>query len=415
MLKAIVEKKDIDTIGFKASSFRQTILAHAEQHSPAKASFHQLNFVARSARAAIAAAKNSDRLSFGQKFVREPNHHGSLARAPNRHVPHADDNPFQPFLFEPAIHVHPRAKARDRSVYQRKRPEHNSQRARHVHRAAPPKCLAICASARCVAPRLLSTSAFAFSPILRWRSGSRNNSIHATPASSGLSTWMAAPAATNREAISAKFSIEGPNTGILPNAAGSRILCPPDGTSEPPTNAPSARRYNDASSPMLSSRITFTSSGIDPLLAVVASCPGSTIFNCERRINFRRDSWMNSAAASKRSGLRGASTNSARGNSPCTTPKAMSANGSSAATTLPATTTGARPRARASVSSHLERSVASGSAMSYLRFPLTRTRSAGAPSARMRSASFSLCIKKVLAFSSVLRRNGRKKKPNLLR
>src|SRR5260370_30252634 len=109
MLKAVIEKKDIDTIGLKASPFRQTILAHAEQYSPAKASFHQLNFVARAARAAIAAAKNSVRLSFGQKFVREPNHHGSLARAPNRHVPHPNENPFQPFLFKPAIHVHRRA------------------------------------------------------------------------------------------------------------------------------------------------------------------------------------------------------------------------------------------------------------------------------------------------------------------
>src|SRR5258708_21203109 len=137
MLKAVIEKKDIETTGLKASPFRQTILAHAEQYSPAKASFHQLNFVARAARAAIAAAKNSDRLSFGQKFVREPNHHGSLARAPNRHVPHADDNPFQPFLFEPAIHVHPRPKARDRSVYQRNRPEHNSHPPPHLHPPPP--------------------------------------------------------------------------------------------------------------------------------------------------------------------------------------------------------------------------------------------------------------------------------------
>jgi len=35
------------------------------------------------------------------------------------------------------------------------------------------------------------------------------------------------PAETKREAISAKFSIEEPNTGIFPKAAGSRILWPP--------------------------------------------------------------------------------------------------------------------------------------------------------------------------------------------
>ena len=100
------------------------------------------------------------------------------------------------------------------------------------------------------APSLPGSSppvASAFSPIARVRSASRSCSIHVTPASSGLSTCTAAPAATNRDAISAKFSIDGPNTGILPNAAGSRILCPPDSTRDPPTKTPSANRYNELS------------------------------------------------------------------------------------------------------------------------------------------------------------------------
>src|SRR6201998_204168 len=86
---------------------------------------------------------------------------------------------------------------------------------------------------------------------------------------------------------------------------------------------------------------------------------------------------MNSAASSKRSGFRGARTNSALGCSPCTTPKAINASGSSVATTLPATTIGERPCRRASVSSQVESGVAAGSSMSYLRLPLTETRSAG--------------------------------------
>jgi len=44
---------------------------------------------------------------------------------------------------------------------------------------------------------------------------------------------MAAPAETKREAISVKFSIDGPNTGIFPKAAGSRILCPPGRNERP--------------------------------------------------------------------------------------------------------------------------------------------------------------------------------------
>jgi len=61
---------------------------------------------------------------------------------------------------------------------------------------------------------------FAVAPIRVIRSGDRSNSIHVTPASSGLSTCIAASAATNRCDISAKFSIDGPNTGTFANAAG---------------------------------------------------------------------------------------------------------------------------------------------------------------------------------------------------
>src|ERR1700704_1401723 len=144
-------------------------------------------------------------------------------------------------------------------------PQQNAKGPRKLHRRGAPSSFKnpeIIVSARSVAPRLSSTKARAESPIFRMRSGSRKNSIHATPASSGLSTCTAAPADTKRAAISEKFSIEGPNTGILPKAAGSRILWPPDGTREPPTNTPSAQRYREANSPMLSNSNTVTSLGI---------------------------------------------------------------------------------------------------------------------------------------------------------
>ena len=111
------------------------------------------------------------------------------------------------------------APANIQSIQFRKGPEDNSQAARQIHRVASPRYLEISARARSVAPRLLSTKCFAFSPIFWRRSGLRSNSIQATPASSGLSTWMAASAATKRAAISAKFSLDGPNTGSLPKAA----------------------------------------------------------------------------------------------------------------------------------------------------------------------------------------------------
>src|SRR5260221_12901742 len=107
-------------------------------------------------------------------------------------------------------------------VHLRKGPEDDLESARQIHRAALPRYFEISARARSVAPRLLSTSCFAFSPILWRRSGLRSRSIHATPASSGLSTLMAASAAKKREAISAKFSMESPKTGTLSNAEGGR-------------------------------------------------------------------------------------------------------------------------------------------------------------------------------------------------
>src|SRR5213082_2639076 len=204
----------------------------------------------------ITSAENRNALPFRKKLFREQDHHGSLAGASHGEIPNANDCAFQALLLKPAFLVQQDTQPYSASIEQGKWPKENAQKRVNVHRPAPFKCMAIFSSARPVAPRLPSTRLRALSLISFMRCGLRSNAIHAKPTSSGLSTWMAAPAATKREAISAKFSIEGPKTGTLPNAAGSRILCPPDGTSEPPTKAPSASPYTEANSPMLSSRIT---------------------------------------------------------------------------------------------------------------------------------------------------------------
>src|SRR5712691_3027729 len=77
---------------------------------------------------------------------------------------------------------------------------------------------------------------------------------------------------------------------------------------------------------------------------MTGGCAGPGIGNWDRRMNLRCDSSINSAAASKRSGLRGASTRSAFGYSPCKVPNAMSGSGSSVATTLPETMRAQRPK-----------------------------------------------------------------------
>ena len=117
---------------------------------------------------------------------------------------------------------------------------------------------------------------------------------------------------------------------------------------------------------------------------------------------------MNAAAASNRSGLRGANTSRALRYSPCATPNAISASGSSVATTLPATISGRRPFLASSASSHSASGVLFGSSKSYFRFPAILTFSGEAPNALTRSASFSLCIQKPAARPSASFKNGRR-------
>src|SRR5260370_31595182 len=123
-----------------------------------------------------------------------------------------------------------------------------------------------------------------------------------------------------------KSTREGTKTGSLEKPAVMRILEKQKSRSGPPTKTPSARRYREASSPMESSNRTVTSSEMPLWLGfALGEMPGPGRDNWERRINFRGDSSMKSAAGGKRSGFRGARTGRGLGKLPCTTPKARHA------------------------------------------------------------------------------------------
>src|SRR5690242_21333227 len=112
MLKAIVEEKNINRLlRLKPLTFSKTIFAHAKCHAPLQPKFHQLDFVARSICAAITAAENRNPLPFRKKLFCEPDHHRSLARAPNGEIPDAYDCAFQALPFVPSFLVHPDRKS----------------------------------------------------------------------------------------------------------------------------------------------------------------------------------------------------------------------------------------------------------------------------------------------------------------
>src|SRR6266403_407106 len=127
-------------------------------------------------------------LSFREKLLSEPDHHRRLARPSDSKIPHADNFCFQALLLEPTVRVKPNARADSSTIQNRKRPEKHSQRLGSVHHRPPARHTAISVTARSVAPRELATNWRAASLIFFMRSGLRNNSIQATPASSGLST-----------------------------------------------------------------------------------------------------------------------------------------------------------------------------------------------------------------------------------
>src|ERR1700680_2792154 len=191
VLKTVVKDENVDgLLPLDASTFGKAIFAYAKRNPALQAMLHQLDFVACAARTAIPPAENSDTLPFREKFSREPQNHGRLAGATDSQIANANHLAAQTPRLQPTLLIKPGAHTNVTAIHNRKRPEQDSHQKRKIHpfsRAAPSRCRAISAMARSVAPRLLSTSLRAVSPIRAARSGLRMNSIQATPASSGLS------------------------------------------------------------------------------------------------------------------------------------------------------------------------------------------------------------------------------------
>src|SRR2546426_5250194 len=189
MLKTVIQQKNVDgLLRFESVTLSETVLAHAKRNATLEAGFHQLDFVAGSVCAAIASTQNRNALSFREKLFSEPDHHGRLASSSDGEIAHTDDCSFQPLLLQPTMRVEPSPRANGDAIHQRQRPKKRSQQRPSVHRPPPSRRAAISATARSVAPRESVTNSRSVSPSFFMRSGLRNSSIQATPASSGLST-----------------------------------------------------------------------------------------------------------------------------------------------------------------------------------------------------------------------------------
>ena len=189
MLKTIIQEKNVDgLLRFEPAPLGEAVSANTKRHAILEAKFHQLDFITGSVYAAVATTQYRNLFPFREKLLSEPDYHRRLPRASDGKIPHADDPSFQPLLLQPTVCVKPDAHADAGTIQDRKRPKKRSQQRPSVHRPAPSRRAAISATARSVAPRESVTNWRAVSPIFFMRSGLRNSSIQATPASSGLST-----------------------------------------------------------------------------------------------------------------------------------------------------------------------------------------------------------------------------------
>ena len=165
---------------------------------------------------------------------------------------------------------------------------------------------------------------------------------------------------------------------------------PPRGTRLPPTNATAPSPYIAARSPIVSSR------KILPAPTLSSVVPGR-FRNSLARANSNPLAATIPATAANRSGCRGASTITARGSSPTpqATPPAASSPHPPACSHRPPPS---HPPAAAP--EHLCQRTLPPTRTSYFKFPVTFTRSAGAPIFTSRSAVSSLCARNREIFPS---------------
>src|SRR5271168_573640 len=108
MLKAVVEQENINRLLLlDAMTFGKAIFADAKRNPALQAMLHQRDFVACAAGASITSAQNRDALPFREKFLCEPQHHRSLARASNGQIADANHFAAQTILLQPAILIQP--------------------------------------------------------------------------------------------------------------------------------------------------------------------------------------------------------------------------------------------------------------------------------------------------------------------
>ena len=161
------------TVACKLLTLFEAIGADAKLRTIVEAGFHQFDFIAGAAAALVAAAENGDALPFREKMFCKPNDHGRFAGAADGEIADADDRAIQALLLEDAFAIESGAPVAWHAV-ERQRAARGASRTSggRVIGEAPPNCLATSARARSSAPRLLSTSCFAVSPMRFIFSGS---------------------------------------------------------------------------------------------------------------------------------------------------------------------------------------------------------------------------------------------------
>ena len=200
--------------------------------------------------------------------------------------------------------------------------------------------------------------------------------------------------------ISGKFSMCGPVKIGRAKNAGSRMLCPPRFASDPPMNTTLSSRNKPASSPIESSNSTPGNPQNSPLTG-----------NWERRTNRIPFVWSFPATTSNRSGFRGTRINSRFG---CSFDNWLKASMTASSSSMSPATAGGMVLAAIQTepgrASSRKPSISAGIAASrgwksYLRFPLSITRSGGAPRAMYRSRLTALCARIRLGRLSTWRKN----------
>ena len=190
--------------------------------------------------ATIAAGENADAFAFGEQSLRDPKDHRRLAGPADGEIADADDEAIRACAAREDPVVGVGTKTDDHFVGQRERPEQGVAEF-HAGSSGIRKQGGDALEARSVAPRLRSQSSRAtLSHALRKLCLSSINCTQTFPSCGPLVTWIPALAARNWFGHVAKIFHGGPNTGGFENQAGSRMLWPPEGTSEPPTKTASA-------------------------------------------------------------------------------------------------------------------------------------------------------------------------------